>query len=81
MSAHNIIAHNGTFNCERWPASPIKANKQHFFLSGCTSKGKQLSAVFLGGNAERLLWNEMFGIDCSGRERTMMDGIEQSGNG
>ena len=60
MSAHNIIAHNGTFNCERWPASPIKANKQHFFLSGCTSKGKQLSAVFFSG------WmpNDCCGMKC-----------------
>lgn len=59
MSAHNIIAHNGTFNCERWPASPIKANKQHFFLSGCTSKGKQLSAVFFRG-----MPNDCCGMKC-----------------
>ena len=52
MSAHNIIAHNGTFNCERWfpnrPLARSTLNKQHFFpLFVCsTALSTTVSPVF-----------------------------------
>ena len=62
------------------PPVRLRRTNNISFCPAALPKGNSCQ-LFFRGNAERLLWNEMFGIDCSGRERTMMDGIEQSGNG